>query len=170
MATPPEGDRKMFNKKPNSDRDFPGMPSMTPPSYMPEPTALNTPTNTTPATNTNTDTLATATSAAAGGAGTFLADGTTFQGKANIAGTMRIEGKADGELEATDSIVVGRTGLVQANLKTRRAVLNGRFQGKILAADRVEMQAGSRVEADVHAKNMVMEDGVQFTGNCKIGQ
>jgi cytoskeletal protein CcmA (bactofilin family) len=167
MATPPEGDRKMFNKKPNSERDFPGMPSMTPPSYVPEPTPLNTPATTT--TTASVDTLTT-NPAAAAGAGTFLAEGTTFQGKANIAGTMRIEGKADGELEATDSIVVGRSGLVQANLKTRRAVLNGRFQGKILAADRVEMQAGSRVEADVHAKNMVMEDGVQFTGNCKIGQ
>jgi cytoskeletal protein CcmA (bactofilin family) len=156
----------MFNKKPNSDRDFPGMPSMTPPSYVPDPTPLNTPANTahTPAS------AEVSTASAAAGAGTFFADGTTFTGKAHIAGTMRIEGKADGELEATDSIVVGRSGVVQANLKTRRAVLNGRFQGKINATDRVEMQAGSRVEADVHAKNMVMEDGVQFTGNCKVGQ
>jgi len=157
----------MFNKKPNSDRDFPGMPSMTPPAYVPDPTPLNTPVNSAPTATTDTPTPAPAT---AGGAGTFLAEGTTFQGKANIAGTMRIEGKADGDLEATDSIVVGRSGVVQATLKTRRAVLNGRFQGKINASDRVEMQAGSRVEADVHAKNMVMEDGVQFTGNCKIGQ
>jgi cytoskeletal protein CcmA (bactofilin family) len=155
----------MFNKKPT---DYTGS---TPDTYAPEPTPIqngpNAPTSyATPAAAANTTTTPAATAASAG---TFLAEGTSFTGKANIAGTMRIEGKADGELEATESIVVGRTGLVQANLKTRRAVVNGRFQGKIHATDRVEMQSGSRVEADVHAKHMVMEDGVQFRGNCQIG-
>ena len=161
----------MFNKKP-TDRDYTGIPSATPNTYAPEPTPIQngpTATHPTPTAAPTATATAPATNPAAGAA-TFFAEGTSFSGKANITGTMRIEGKADGELEATDSIVVGRTGLVQANLKTRRAVLNGRFQGKIHATDRVEMQSGSRVEADVQAKNMVMEDGVQYTGNCKIGQ
>jgi cytoskeletal protein CcmA (bactofilin family) len=151
----------MFNKKQTTDRDTTGVP-LTPPMYTPEPTPL------TPTSTSHTDTTTTTTTAT--NASTFLADGTTFTGKAQIAGTMRVEGKADGEMEATESIVVGKTGLVHANLKTRRAVLNGRFSGKIEATDRVELQNGSRVEAEIHAKNMVMEDGVQFSGNCRVGQ
>jgi cytoskeletal protein CcmA (bactofilin family) len=151
----------MFNKKPN-EREYTGNPPTTPPPYAPEH-----PTNygTTPTATTTETTPSTAPAA-----GTFLADGTSFTGKAQINGTMRIEGTAEGSLEATDSIVVGKTGQVKANLKTRRAVLNGRFNGKIEATDRVEMQTGSRIEADIHAKNMVMEDGVQYSGNCKVGQ
>lgn len=153
----------MFNKKAN-ERDYstPATPPTSPPPYAPEHAPSY---GTTPAATTTDTATATATAA-----GTFLAEGSSFTGKAQIQGTMRIEGAADGNLEATDSIVVGKSGQVKATLKTRRAVLNGRFNGKIEASDRVEMQTGSRVEADVHAKNMVMEDGVQYTGNCRIGQ
>lgn len=159
----------MFNKKQTTDRDYAGVP-LTPPMYTPEPTNTMTTTSTTPTTHTSPSTTTTTATNTGSNASTFLADGTSFQGKAQITGTMRIEGKADGDLEATESIIVGKSGLVQANLKTRRAVLNGRFTGKIDAADRVELQNGSRVEAEIHAKNMVMEDGVQFSGNCRVGQ
>ncbi|MBZ0267217.1 polymer-forming cytoskeletal protein [bacterium] len=106
----------------------------------------------------------------AGGASTLLADGCSFEGKAEVAGTLRIEGVADGEIHASDSVVIGKSGKVDAQVHTRRAVLNGRFRGKIEAEDCVEMQSGSNVEAEIHARNMVMEDGVQFEGNCKIGK
>jgi cytoskeletal protein CcmA (bactofilin family) len=104
------------------------------------------------------------------GAATLLADGCSFEGTARVAGTLRIEGKAKGEIHATDSVVIGKSGQVDADVNTRRAVLNGRFQGKIEAEDCVEMQSGSNVDAEIHARNMVMEDGVQFEGNCKIGK
>ncbi len=107
--------------------------------------------------------------AGAGGAATVLAEGSKFTGKADVTGTFRIEGKAEGNFKAADSLVVGKTGDVKAEVKTRRAVLNGKFRGKIEASDRVELQAGSDVEADLNAKNMVMEDGVSFRGNLKIG-
>jgi len=108
--------------------------------------------------------------AARGGAATILAEGAKFVGTVNVSGTYRVEGTAEGEIHATESLVIGRTGIVQAKVKTPRAVLNGQFQGKIEASDRVELQAGSRVQADIKAKNMVMEDGVSFQGNCQIGK
>ncbi len=113
----------------------------------------------------------TATAAPSGGsASTLLAEGCSFEGNADVSGTLRVEGVLEGEIAASDNVVVGKTGDVQADVKTRRAVLNGKFQGKINAEDTVELQSGSRVTADVQARNMVMEDGVQFEGNIKIGK
>jgi len=103
------------------------------------------------------------------GAATVLAEGSKFVGKANVAGTFRVEGAAEGTIETADTLVVGSTGGVQAEVQVRRAVVNGRFNGKITAREGVEFQSGSQVEADVKAKNMVMEDGVRFRGNCEIG-
>ncbi|HMB68231.1 MAG TPA: polymer-forming cytoskeletal protein [bacterium] len=103
------------------------------------------------------------------GAATVLAEGSKFVGKANVAGTFRVEGAAEGTIETADTLVVGSTGGVQADVQVRRAVVNGRFEGKITAREGVEFQSGSQVEADVKAKNMVMEDGVRFSGNCEIG-
>jgi cytoskeletal protein CcmA (bactofilin family) len=103
-------------------------------------------------------------------ADTVLGDGTRFVGKAEVEGTLRVEGTVDGEIHTTDTLVVGKTGNLKATANTNRAVLNGTFKGKIEASDRVEMQSGSHVEADVEASNMLMEEGVHFRGNCKIGK
>lgn len=148
----------MFNKKqdmnePNSDQPMGSAPAGMPPSsgLTPVPASPSV-------------------APSSPGATTLLAEGCSFDGKAKVAGSLRIEGVADGEIDASDSVVVGKSGNVHADVRTRRAVLNGRFHGKIEAEDCVEMQSGSNVEAEVHARNMVMEDGVQFEGNCKIGK
>ena len=100
---------------------------------------------------------------------TVLSEGCNFNGKATVAGTLRVEGRVQGEVRATDTVVIGRSGKVEANISTNRAVFNGAYSGKVEAKDRVELQNGSRVEGDIVAKNMVMEDGVFFRGNCQIG-
>lgn len=148
----------MFQKKMSPDRRSTGSAAEAPPTHE-EPMSPTNPTAPAAATTKTPDT----------GAGTVLAEGSRFNGKANVAGTLRVEGEAEGEIETADSLVVGNTGNVQARVQARRAVVNGRFQGKIAAREGVELQAGSQVEADIKAKNMVMEDGVRFRGNCEIG-
>jgi cytoskeletal protein CcmA (bactofilin family) len=137
----------MFNKKTQSDRPDSEARPITPAPQYREPERA-------PAT---------------AGASTVLAEGSKFVGTTQVSGTFRIEGRCEGEIKADDCIVIGKTGDVEANATSRRAVFNGKFQGKIEASDRVELQSGSRVDADIHAKHMVMEDGVQFRGNCQIG-
>jgi cytoskeletal protein CcmA (bactofilin family) len=140
----------MFNKK-NPEREEMNEPKMN------EPTPL-TPSHSSPSTTTP-----------LGGATTVLAEGCTFDGTANVEGTLRIEGQVRGEIDTTESLVVAKCGDVEAQAKVRHAIVNGRFQGKIHADDCVELQSGGRVDAEIRAKNMVMEDGVRFEGHCKIG-
>jgi cytoskeletal protein CcmA (bactofilin family) len=151
----------MFTKKTNYDRVDVGAPSDTPPAVGSQTGGTmeaNRPPSETPIHPSHT------------GADTVLGDGTRFVGKAEVDGTLRIEGTVDGEIHTTDTLVVGKTGNLKASVDTNRAVLNGTFKGKIEAKDRVEMQSGSHVEADVEASNMLMEEGVHFRGNCKIGK
>ena len=152
----------MFNKKMNPDQhsDTPG--NQTPPGAPPlpaQPQERSTPrASGAPAPTESTS------------ASTVLAEGAKFVGKANVVGTFRVEGLAEGEIQASENLVVAKNGQVEATVSTRRAVLNGQFYGKIEASDRVEMQSGSQVKADIKARNMVMEDGVQFRGGCEIGK
>jgi cytoskeletal protein CcmA (bactofilin family) len=157
----------MFQKNRQPEHGTPGGYGTTSPSpaSSPGPSFASEPIEREPAPNPN-RTTATETMA---GAATVLAEGSKFVGKANVAGTFRVEGNAEGTIETADTLVVGSTGGVQADVQVRRAVVNGRFQGKITAREGVEFQSGSQVEADVKAKNMVMEDGVRFRGNCEIG-
>jgi cytoskeletal protein CcmA (bactofilin family) len=147
----------MFNKR-NQERD-----------EMTNPTPVNKPAESsaepTPTPRPSSPTASSSTS----GAATVLAEGCKFDGKANVDGTFRVEGDVQGEIHTTDSLVVAKSGDVEAEVRARRAIVNGRFQGKIHADDRVELQSGGRVDAEIRAKNMVMEDGVKFEGHCHIG-
>ncbi|MCA9751477.1 MAG: polymer-forming cytoskeletal protein [bacterium] len=144
----------MFNKRnPDTDQN-PQQPVSETPSTSSSYTPVSTPT---------------ASTSAGGSAATVLAEGCTFEGTANVDGTFRIEGKVNGEIQASDGLVVAKSGEVEAQAKVRRAIVNGRFQGKIHATDKVELQSGGRVDAEIRAKNMVMEDGVRFEGHCQIG-
>lgn len=155
----------MFNKRTNYDRTDPNdaLSSLEREVSSDAPTPYA-PTTTTPSSSTEAES-----STPRNPGETVLAEGCNFTGKATIAGTLRVEGRAQGEVKATDTVVVGRTGRLEANVVTNKAVFSGTYNGRVEAKDRVELQNGSRVEGDIVATNMVMEDGVLFRGNCQVG-
>src|SRR5688572_17350227 len=53
---------------------------------------------------------------------TVLSEGCNFNGKATVAGTLRVEGRVQGEVRATDTVVIGRSGKVEANIAMNRAI------------------------------------------------
>ena len=108
--------------------------------------------------------------AASGGNASILGAGSHFTGTIKVKGTLRVEGEFDGEVECQDTLEVGRTGVVKANLKVRDAVIAGKVEGNITASSRIELQGGSHLEGDIVTKRLVIDEGVFFEGNCKMGE
>lgn len=108
--------------------------------------------------------------AASGGNASILGAGSHFTGTIKVKGTLRVEGEFDGEVECQDTLEVGRTGVVRANLKVRDAVIAGKVKGNINASSRIELQGGSHLEGDIVTKRLVIDEGVFFEGNCKMGE
>ncbi|MBM4116836.1 polymer-forming cytoskeletal protein [bacterium] len=108
--------------------------------------------------------------AASGGNASILGAGSHFKGTIRVKGTLRVEGEFDGEVECQETLEVGRTGMVRANLKVRDAVIAGKVLGNIVASSRIELQSGSHLEGDIITKRLVIDEGVFFEGNCKMGE
>jgi cytoskeletal protein CcmA (bactofilin family) len=102
-------------------------------------------------------------------------EGTNIPSGADITGTikfdkiMRIDGNFEGEL-ITDNgdLVVGKTGSIKANIRVRRAIIEGRVDGDIKASDKVELRQKAQLNGNLQAKELVIEEGVIFTGKCKV--
>ena len=102
-------------------------------------------------------------------------EGTNIPSGADITGTikfdkiMRIDGNFEGEL-ITDNgdLFVGKTGSIKANIRVRRAVIEGRVEGDIKASDKVEIRQKAHINGNLQAKELVIEAGVVFTGKCKV--
>ncbi|MBD3297326.1 MAG: hypothetical protein GF341_01630 [candidate division Zixibacteria bacterium] len=99
---------------------------------------------------------------------TIIGKETTFNGTLEVSGTLRVDGVLKGEVNVTDTVAVGPTGQVDANVKTKNAVISGAVKGNIHATEKVELQAKANITGDLTTKALVIEQGAVFHGNCNM--
>jgi len=84
-------------------------------------------------------------------------------------GTVRIEGTVTGNVRAGKAVVIGKDGCVEGSVITQDAVISGRLIGKLTAESRLELQATSRIEGEVFARRMQLEEGAVLNGTMHMG-
>ncbi len=100
---------------------------------------------------------------------TNIPAGSEIKGTITFGQAMKIDGNFEGEL-ITDNgdLVVGKTGSVKANIRVRRAIIEGRVEGDIKASDKIEIRQKAQIKGNLQAKELLVEEGVVFTGKCKV--
>jgi cytoskeletal protein CcmA (bactofilin family) len=100
----------------------------------------------------------------------IIGPGMKITGDCDTNGAVRIEGTVQGNIRAGKAVVVGKNGLVEGDISTQDAVISGRVKGSLKADSRLEVQAASRVEGEVTAGRMQVEEGAVLNGTVKIGK
>jgi cytoskeletal protein CcmA (bactofilin family) len=101
---------------------------------------------------------------------TFLGKDTRFEGKLRFQGTMRIDGHFKGEVSAQGNLIVGEDALIEGELRVTYASVSGEVHGDIIAEQRVDLRAPSKVFGNIQSPAVVMEEGVIFEGTTKMYQ
>jgi len=99
---------------------------------------------------------------------TVIGVGTSLRGTLMVTGTLRIDGEFEGDILNCDRLEIGEHGIMRADVEVKDALIMGRVYGNIRALGAIEMRAGARVEGDVAALTVAMEQGVRFTGRCTM--
>ena len=89
-------------------------------------------------------------------------------GTIRTSGSVRIDGKLDGELSSTGDTVIGKSAHVKGNLAVNSVTIEGTVQGNVVAKDKIEMKSTARVTGDITAKRLSVEDGVTFIGKSEV--
>ena len=97
-----------------------------------------------------------------------IAGDVEITGTIKSTGSVRIDGKLDGELNCTGDAVVGKSATIKGNLAVNSATIEGTIQGNVTAKDRIEMKSSARVTGDIRAKRLSVEDGVTFIGRSEV--
>lgn len=100
----------------------------------------------------------------------IIGPGMKITGDCDTDGAVRIEGTVQGNIRAGKAVVVGKDGLVEGDIFTQDAVISGRVKGSLRAESRLEVQASSRVEGEISAGRMQVEEGSLINGSVKIGK
>ena len=99
----------------------------------------------------------------------MLGQGCKNKGDIELQGTIRIDGQFEGSISCPDTLIIGKSGIVKGDVKVKNAVIAGKLVGNIAAANKIELQTGSHVEGDIATARLVIDEGVFFEGNCKMG-
>ena len=98
----------------------------------------------------------------------FLDRGTRFEGKLTFEGTVRIDGKFQGEIFSPDRLVIGEGGDVEGKIEVGQCIISGQFRGEIKARERIELQAPAHVYGTIMTPALLVAEGVIVEGNVKM--
>lgn len=98
----------------------------------------------------------------------FLGEGTTFKGVLAFEGTVRIDGKLEGEVITEDTLIVGEKAIINAEINVGIVVISGKLTGNITAKERVDIHASGEVNGNINTKILTVEEGVIFQGHCNM--
>lgn len=100
----------------------------------------------------------------------IIGPGMKVVGDCETDGTIRVEGTVEGSIRAGKAVVVGKEGHVNGNITTQDAVISGRVEGTLVAESRLELQATCRIEGEVRARRMQLEEGAMLNGTVSMGE
>jgi cytoskeletal protein CcmA (bactofilin family) len=100
----------------------------------------------------------------------FLGEGTTFKGNLTFEGTVRVDGTLTGEIFTKDTLVVGSSAEVQADIHAGSLVVSGTVKGNITAEKKVELHSSARLFGNISTPSLVIAEGVVFEGSCTMGK
>ena len=98
----------------------------------------------------------------------YMGEDTVFNGSLNFVGTVRIDGKFEGQVITEDTLVVGETGHLKAEISAGTVICIGRVEGTIVASKKVEIHSTSKVVGSVKSPAIYVELGGVLDGSCDM--
>lgn len=98
---------------------------------------------------------------------TIVGDGTRIAGKVSVEGTIRVDGTVEGDIQA-DWVVVGETGKIRGNTRTRGMIVGGSVEGNIEATETVELKEKATMVGEIHAPKLGVAEGAVFDGRARM--
>ena len=98
---------------------------------------------------------------------TIVGNDTRITGKASVKGTIRVDGIVEGDVQA-DWVVVGETGKILGNTRTRGMVVGGSVEGDIEATETVELREKATMVGEIHAPKLAISEGAVFDGRARM--
>jgi len=98
----------------------------------------------------------------------FLDQGSEFLGELRFRHTFRVDGHVRGKIVSDNTLIVGETGRVEADIDCGVVSIRGTVVGHVRGRQRIEVLAGGRVQGSLESPKLLIEDGASFQGDCDM--
>ncbi|MGH9464100.1 MAG: bactofilin family protein [Thermoanaerobaculia bacterium] len=97
----------------------------------------------------------------------FLDVGSELAGELRFTDTFRVDGKVSGRIVSPGDLIIGEAGEVEADVEVGRLFVAGVLRGRA-SAERIELERGSRVEAELATPSLVVAEGAILRVRCEM--
>ena len=100
---------------------------------------------------------------------TLLAKDVEFKGIVNFDGTVRVDGRVEGEIHTTGTLIVGETAVIKGVVSAGVLMNSGKINGTITVAEKINMFKPGVLVGDIRTPLLAIEEGSHFHGMCDMG-
>jgi len=98
----------------------------------------------------------------------YMGEDASFNGSLSFEGTVRIDGKFEGQVKTGDTLIIGETGEVSAEVTAGTVICKGKLDGNITASQKIEIHANSHVSGSIKTPSLLVEVGAILDGQCQM--
>lgn len=101
---------------------------------------------------------------------TVIGKGTKIQGTITADSGVRIDGQLDGDLTSSGDILIGDSGVLNAEIKAHNAVIAGMVKGNVEVSGKLELMPTAKLYGDIKVGMLIIGEGAIFKGACEMRQ
>ena len=99
---------------------------------------------------------------------TILGKGTYLKGELKVEHSLRVDGRVDGDIKTTDTLVVGKAGEISGNIQVKHLIVGGKMNGTVVALGKVVLESKSEFHGELKTSKLVIDEDAIFDGKCSM--
>lgn len=99
---------------------------------------------------------------------TVIGKSIVIEGEICGGSALVVLGTVKGTVKCGESVQVEPSGVVEADIETKRVVVMGMVVGKVVAKESIEIKPGGQLLGDVRSSRIMIADGAVYRGNVDM--
>lgn len=100
---------------------------------------------------------------------TYLGKGVDFKGVITFEGTVRVDGRFEGEIHTKGTLIIGEQAVVTGVINTGTMIAQGKVSASVTATEKIQLLKPAVLIGDVRTPSLSIEEGVQYHGFSNMG-
>jgi len=97
----------------------------------------------------------------------FIGGNTDFQGELKVKGTLRVDGRIDGPLNA-ECVILTETAVVKGEIIAKKIIVGGKAEGNLRAQEILEIKSTGKVLGDIFTNKISVTEGGELNGKIEM--
>jgi cytoskeletal protein CcmA (bactofilin family) len=92
----------------------------------------------------------------------------TIEGDLQGTENIQIDGQIKGSVKLNGDIIIGPTGVVEADVEGNNIIIRGTVKGNVIAREHLEIHSSGNMTGDISARSIDIKEGSSFEGRSRM--